>query len=316
MYNFLKLVRFQNLLIVAATQYAMRYLIIYPMLNMNGFELQLDNFSFFLLVLATMCVTAAGYVINDYFDTKTDLLNRPREVIVGKKISRRTAMIFHIVLNAVGVLLGTYVSFLIGVPMLSFIFLLTTGILWFYSTTYKRQFFVGNFIVAVLTAMVPLMVVVFEIPLLNKTYGLIMLRNNASFLYIFGWVGGFAYFAFFMTLIREIIKDTEDFEGDQAFGLNTLPIAIGVRKTKLILYVLINFVIVSLVYINITYLKDSVSLIYMLFTIIFSLVFLQYKLYNAHKQKHYHVASNLTKFIMLFGILYALVADLIIHFTY
>ena len=87
--KFLKLIRYQNLLIIAATQYMMRFLIIVPILAVNGFEPQLDHLHFFLLVFSSIAITAAGYVINDYFDMKTDLLNRPSTVIVGKQISRR-----------------------------------------------------------------------------------------------------------------------------------------------------------------------------------------------------------------------------------
>src|SRR6056297_1295618 len=101
MYAYLKLVRYPNLIIIILTQYLMRWGIIEPMLEVNGFELQLDSFQFFLMVLSTVSLTAAGYVINDYFDTHTDLLNKPRQVLVGTLIHRRAAMFFHIVLNVI-----------------------------------------------------------------------------------------------------------------------------------------------------------------------------------------------------------------------
>ncbi|NJO93104.1 MAG: UbiA family prenyltransferase [Chloroflexia bacterium] len=126
------------------------------------FVLQMSEFDFFILMLATVCLTAAGYVINDYFDTKTDSLNRPKTVIVGKSISRRSAMAIHIVLNAIGVIGGFYASWKVGHPKFGFIFVLAAGILWYYSTTYKRQFLVGNLIVSLLTAMVPLMVILLK----------------------------------------------------------------------------------------------------------------------------------------------------------
>jgi 4-hydroxybenzoate polyprenyltransferase len=144
---FLRLIRFQNLLIIAATQYMMRLLIVKPILAVNGFEPQLGPLHFFLLVFSSMSITAAGYVINDYFDLKTDLLNRPDTVIVARTISRRWAMILHIFLNSAGVLTGIYLSWHVGMPGFGIAYLLAAGLLWFYSTTYKRQFLVGNLIV-------------------------------------------------------------------------------------------------------------------------------------------------------------------------
>ena len=170
MIAFLQLIRYRNLLIIAATQYMMRHLIVVPILAVNGFVPQLDHFHFFLLVFSSMSITAAGYVINDYFDTKTDLLNRPSTVIVGKKISRRGAMTLHIILNGIGILSGIYLSWHVGILSLGIAYILAAGVLWFYSTTYKRQFLIGNLIVSVFTALVPFIVVVFEVPLLNKVY--------------------------------------------------------------------------------------------------------------------------------------------------
>jgi 4-hydroxybenzoate polyprenyltransferase len=220
------LVRFPNLVIIAATQYAMRYLIMDPLLPATDFELQFGNIQFFLLVLSTIFIAAAGYIINDYFDTQADMINKPARVVVGVEIGRRVAMILHAMLNILGVGIGIYLGFYIGLPALSIVFLLATGLLWFYSTSYKRQFLVGNLSVSFLTGLVPLMVVLFEIPLLNREYGAVMLHYHVNFNYIFAWVGGFSFFAFLTTLIRELIKDAEDFEGDSAYGMRTLPIVL------------------------------------------------------------------------------------------
>jgi len=208
MLNFLRLIRYKNLLIIILTQYLMRWSIIKPILEVYGFKLQFSELHFFFLVMATVFITAAGYVINDYFDTKTDLVNRPETVIVGRLLNRRWAILLHIILNTIGIGLGAYISFYIGIPILTFVFVLITGVLWFYSTTYKRQFLIGNIIVATLTALVPLMVILFEIPLLNKEYGLLIREMYFDLKHIIFWVSAFALFAFLLTLIREIIKDT------------------------------------------------------------------------------------------------------------
>ncbi len=320
MMAFLKLIRFQNLLIIAATQYMMRFLIIAPILAVNGFEPQLDHLHFFLLVFSSIAITAAGYVINDYFDMKTDLLNRPSTVIVGKKISRRWAMILHIFLNTLGILTGIYLSWDAGMLGFGIAYIMAAGLLWFYSTTYKRQFLVGNLIVSIFTAVVPFVVVVFEVPLLNKAYGEIMIARGMDFDIILAWVGGFSFFAFLSTLIREIIKDVEDFEGDAAYGRNTLPIVLGIRTTKLIVIILVSFMVFALVYVYSTYLFrkpggeiDLFSLLWFSLMLVLPFIYLIFKLISAREKKEYHFCSNLTKLIMLTGILYSAVFYVIIQ---
>ena len=317
---FLKLIRFQNLIIIAVTQYMMRFLIVVPILAINGFSPQLDPLHFFLLVFSSVSITAAGYVINDYFDLKTDLLNRPDTVIVGRKISRRWAMILHIILNSAGVLTGIYLSLYAGMPFFGVAYLMAAGLLWFYSTTYKRQFLIGNLIVSILTAVVPFVVVIFEVPMLNRAYGDILIANHMNFNNIIGWVGGFSFFAFLSTLIREIIKDEEDFQGDAEYGLNTLPIVLGIRATKITLVVLILFLIFCLGYIYATQLsrrpggeRDLLTLFWFALFLILPLIYLVFRLIAASGKQDYHFCSNLTKVVMLAGILYSVIFYLILH---
>lgn len=316
MIKFLHLVRYKNLLIIILTQYLMRWSIIKPILEIYEFQLQFSELNFFFLVMATVFITAAGYVINDYFDTKTDLVNRPDTVIVGRTLNRRWAILLHIILNTIGIGLGVYISFYIGIPALSIVFILITGILWFYSTTYKRQFLIGNIIVAFLTALVPLMVILFEIPLLNKEYGLLMKELQLNFTHIIFWVSAFAMFAFLLSMIREIIKDIEDFEGDSAYGRRTMPIVLGVLNSKIIVITFILTTLFSLLYLNLRFLNDIITLIYFIVVLIIPLLFLVYNIFVAENKKEYRRASNLSKLIMLAGILYALVANYIIIQNY
>lgn len=319
---FFKLVRWPNLLIIAVTQYVIRYCIILPMLKINGFALQFSSFDFFCLVLSTISIAAAGYVINDYFDTKTDSINRPHKIIVGKYISRRAAILIHTVLNVLGVFLGFYISFRIHHIVLGIVFPLIAGILWFYSTTYKRNFLIGNFIVAFLTACVPLLVAVYDIPPINRAYSQILLQSGSNLNYIFNWALVFSYFAFLLNLNREIIKDVEDFEGDQAFGRNTLPIVLGIKWTKVIITLLNAVIIFSLFFFYWKYLKikfdgtvDFISLFYFMFLLVFPLLIVTYKILTAKGKSDYHAGNIITKFVMLFGLLYAVVADLIISYS-
>jgi 4-hydroxybenzoate polyprenyltransferase len=309
----LRLVRFPNLLIIAFTQYAMRYLIMEPLLPSSSFELQFGDFQFALLVFSTMLIAAAGYIINDYFDTQADLINKPKRVVVGVSIHRREAMILHAVMNIIGVGIGIYLAFYIKLPSLSMVFLIATGLLWFYSTNYKRQFLVGNLAVSILTGLVPLMVILFEIPLLNREYGEVMLRNNATFGYLAAWVGAFSFFAFITTLIREVIKDAEDFEGDNAYGMRTVPIVLGSFWTRIVLVLMIAGTLGALVYLFLKYIVSSVdpldyiSLIYFALFLALPLAALAIQVLLARDKRAYRRASLLIKIVMLAGILYSVV---------
>lgn len=314
------LVRFPNLVIIAFTQYAMRYLVLEPLLPSSTFTLQFGEFQFSLLVLSTILIAAAGYIINDYFDTRTDMINKPDRVVVGVNISRKLSMNLHAVFNIMGIGLGVYLSFYVGIPSLSLVFLLSTGLLWFYSTSYKRMFLFGNLTVAFLTAMVPLMVILFEIPLLNLEYGEVMLKNDASFSFLMAWVSAFSLFAFLTTLIREIVKDAEDFEGDKAYGMKTLPIVLGTRWTKFIVISLVVITMASLLYLLLKYIAfsvdppDYISLVYFGLLLVLPLLFLAIQVLAAKNKKAYSRASLLVKMIMLFGILYSVVVFILVTF--
>jgi len=321
-WSIFRLIRFPNLVIIAVTQYAMRYLIMDPLLPSDSFTLQLGDFHFALLVLSTIFIAAAGYIINDYFDTRTDLINKPARVVVGIRIERRMAMTLHAMCNIIGVGLGIYLSFYIGLPSLSLVFFLAAGLLWFYSTNYKRQFLLGNLSVAILTGLVPLMVVLFEIPLLNRAYGPVMLRYESNFDYIVAWVGGFSFFAFLTTLIREILKDTEDFEGDMAYGMKTLPIVLGILWTKVLVAGLILFTFCLLLYLLVKYIffsvpqHDTVSLVYFTLFLLIPLLVLMVLVLLAKNKKDFHRASMMIKWIMLSGVLYSVVVFYLIRFRY
>ncbi|MFW5872935.1 MAG: geranylgeranylglycerol-phosphate geranylgeranyltransferase [bacterium] len=311
---YLKLVRVQNLVIIVLTMYMMRYFVVQPLLVMKGFSLQFSSIHFLLLVLSTVFITAAGYVINDYFDRKTDMVNHPEEVIIGKVVNRRKAMALHLVFNALGVGLGVYLSLYIQIFSLAVIFVLIAGLLWFYSTSYKRQFLVGNIIVAVLTALVPIMVPLFEIPLLNKEYNQVLTELGMDFSFLLRSVGIFALFGFITTLMREIIKDSEDFEGDAAYGRNTVPIMLGIKNTKIII---LSIDVLFIIGVLITYIKlksfaipdlfDQITMIYFVVGLVIPSALLGFKIYSAGSKKDYHFSSQLVKIIMLIGLCYSFV---------
>jgi len=300
-----------NLLIVAATQILIRQCILLPLLRQNNLELQLSESLFTMLVLATVFITAGGYAINDYFDRKMDRVNKPKLVIVGKLIYPRHAMAYHLGFTIAGVLLGTWVSFRTGLLFLSIIFFIVSGLLWFYSTTYKRELLLGNFIVALITALVPFLVLLYELPLLARTYGSdftpLLIRS------LFRWILGFSMFAFLLNLIREIIKDAEDFEGDQAYGKRTLPVVIGIKKTCWIVSSIIMLTVILLVLAWKVFIPDNVTLIYFITLLITPLLIVVILLLGRIIQKIMHIACTLTKLIMIAGLGFMIVVNVLIN---
>ncbi len=320
--DFLRLIRFPNLMIVALTMILMRYAIIKPILTalpvemndmpllLTRMELQLPWYDFLILIVSTILITAGGYVINDYFDIRTDLINKGR-VIVGNTISRRAAMSYHNIFNLLGVAGGFYISGRIGYWWLGVLFLLISGLLYFYSTTYKRQFLIGNLIVAFLTALVPFMVVICDALPVYRLYAATTVSFPGVAL-LFYWVGGFALFAFLTTLIREIIKDMEDYEGDQSLERRTLPVVSGLRNTKTVVVLLSVVEILLLYMVWFRYLTDKITLAYITLLILVPFILVIVKVITGRNRKEFSRVSLLIKLIMLFGILYSVVAGVII----
>jgi len=300
----------------------MRYAVLAPLIGRVGviltsgsgeeipMSLQFPWYDFLLLVTATVFITAGGYVINDYFDIKTDLINKGK-VIVGTKVPRRQAMMWHNLLNIAGVAIGFYISSRAGYIWLGALFLVVSGLLYFYSASYKRQFLIGNLVVALLTALVPMLVVFYEWPALYRYYSLNAIRLP-EFNFIIYWIGGFSLFAFITNLIREIIKDIEDFEGDLAYGRNTIPVVIGILSAKIVSVSLILIMVVLLYLIWHFYISDTITLVYITAAIVLPLLYVIYKLLKSSERRELHHASSMMKIVMISGIFYSVVVKIIL----
>lgn len=323
---FIRLIRLPNLLIIVLTQYAIRYGIVGVFLGVSGFELLMSELDFFLLSLSTVMIAAAGYIINDYFDTRVDRVNRPDKIIVGKYIKRRVCMGAHIVINSIAFLLAGYVAYKVGNWKLIFIQVLTMGALWYYSTTFKRMVLVGNILVALLAALVPFVAGLYEIiiqqSLADDTINMMLfyVEEGTKFddlMFVFNqilknvmlWVTGFAVFAFLSTMVREIIKDIEDYEGDKKYASNTLPVVYGKGKAKTVAQLFAIMMMVLLGYLQYQQLtsNDTTSFIYFLFAIQLPLGYIVYFLQKAQAKKDYSKLSRYTKLVMFSGVLYAFI---------
>ena len=314
MVHFFRLVRWQNLVIIIFTMCVIRYGVIASLVESHGFSLVLDNIDFSMLVLATLLMAASGYIINDYFDVSTDSINKPDQIIIDRHISRKTALFIHICFNVLALIIAFYYSFKIELPKLGLVFVIISGLLYFYSESFKRILLVGNIVVAVLTAMVPFIIFLYEIPPVIAQNKIQMVIGQVSLNDVGWWVLFFSVFAFLITLIREIIKDAEDFEGDRLSGYDTLPVAMGIKVTRIILVILCLAMIALLTYVHFTYLQDPVSFVYIFGLIVAPLAFAGYKIMNASKKEDYHFLSILCKLIMITGTLYGFVAHYLIKF--
>lgn len=309
-FDYLQLTRPLNLAFIVAIQILMLRAVIYPILAGFGLESQILSLPIALLIVSgTVLVAAGGYVINDYFDLKIDRINRPSKVIISNSIDKKSAMRFYQVLTLVGVACGVSAAVWLRNSTLAFLFVIIPGLLWFYSASYKRQFLVGNIVVAFCAALVPLTMVFAQHIALEATYS-DLIYQTPILKVCYTWVGGFALFAFLTTLLREIVKDMQDEYGDREMECRTLPIKLGIKWTKYVVYSLI-IVIVGLlsffVFAGIHFEESSLTERYFVFGIVIPLIFVAYLTYRAHTASDYKQVSNLVKFVMLTGTLYSLV---------
>ncbi|MGQ1910471.1 UbiA family prenyltransferase [Marinifilum sp. RC60d5] len=315
MNKYLKLVRFPNLIIIAFIQIVMRYFIVEPILGINRIKLQFSDINFAILVLATVYMAAAGYIINDYFDTKADRFNK-KDVVVGRLVKRRIALLMHQIFMGISILLGGYISYKIGHWQFVLIFFMAGGLLWFYSTSYKYYFLLGSFLMAMVSAAIPFLVVIYEIPPLNNTYADILLASKTNFNYLLYWVGAFSFFSFFGALIGQFIRDLISTKGDREIKRKSLPMVIGLKWTKLVIVFLLVILSVSVFGVWYQFLNapmDKITPWYFAVLIILPFLLLAYKVIKYSEGDKFKLGLFLFRFAILSGISYAFVVNYILE---
>lgn len=298
------LLRVPNLAIIALTQYLLGYGIIRPILKMQNVEPPLDHLHFLMLVIISILIAAAGYIINDHFDVNTDRRNKPGKNMLEGKISVRKAMSLYYVLNAIAIISGFYLAYVSGSFQLGLIFPAIIGLLWFYSSRYQRMIFWGNFIVALLSSMVLLIVWLFDFFMLVK--------SGDDFVNVISLLGGlnkyvwaYGLFAFMLSMVREVLKDIQDLEGDMATGFRTIPVVWGVRKARFYAATLLVITIVLLAFAQwYLYNKEMMMPFWYLCIAVQSLfIYLLVQIFRTKDSQDYGFLSNTAKIIMLAGIL-------------
>ena len=317
---FLKLIRYKELIFIALLQYSIQYFVLGGWLAVFKVPLAASPLLFALMVFSTLCIAAAGFAANDYFDTRIDELNRPDKVIVGKAISRERTMLIVQMLSALGIAGGLLVAYLIGNLTLAFIFVMIPGLLWFHASSYKRQFLLGNFLAAFMAALVPIAVMIFNHQLLSNQFAemdildKLFIGSKTFFPTLYGWTCAFSLFFAEMTFLETFAKDMWNEYGNREFESRTLPVVWGQKKAK-IAFVVFTFALAALLahiwyyyYFKDSYF-ESTSLItrYLLFGVLLPFVFLIYLVLRIKKPSDCELVVVFCRFMMLIGLIFTLI---------
>jgi 4-hydroxybenzoate polyprenyltransferase len=307
---FFRLVRWPNLVFIVVTQCLFYYLVVIPVFNKNNSTPVLSPLLFWFLVLYSVLIAAAGYIINDYFDLNIDRVNKPDKLVVEKIIKRRWAIMWHLILSFTGLIISLWVCFKVGdlyavaVAVINFFCIIA---LWLYSTIYKRKLLIGNILISVLTAWTILILYLINMKSWYMTKVMYEIKHNyeTASTKLFKYAIVYAGFAFIISLVREVIKDMEDMEGDARYGCKTMPIVWGIPATKVFTAVWLIVLTGALIVIQFyaMHLGWWWSVVYCAVTIILPLLWILLKLYKAQVAKDYHLLSNAVKLVMLAGIL-------------
>ncbi len=282
----------------------MQVLFRYVFLAQQDVPLALAEWQYGLLVLSTVLIAAAGYVVNNIFDIPSDTINKPNDVVVGRGISETRAYNIYIGLNITGVALGFYLSNVIMRPMFASLFIFIASLLYFYATNLKQIMIIGNVVVALLLAASVLIIGVFDL------FPATTSENQAQMASLFSILLDYALFAFIINFIREIVKDIEDVDGDYNQGMNTLPIAIGKsRAAKIALATAIMAFILLLLYTTKYFFENNLLIVtfYSFAFVLAPLLYFIVKIFGAKTQKDFHHLSTILKLILFFGILSILI---------
>ncbi|MBN1340922.1 MAG: geranylgeranylglycerol-phosphate geranylgeranyltransferase [Bacteroidales bacterium] len=301
---FIKLIRPINLLIMMLTEILTRHCIISPFFRLNDAAPAMGYFDFALLVLSTLLIAAGGYIINDYYDSEKDKINKPESMIIGKEISHKSALKIYLGLTGSGILTGFYISYKVDYQLLGFVFLAIALMLWFYTTNYQKTALTGNVVIGLLSAMVIVIVWIFEFFALRSSpliYAQVMNKLGA----ITPLITGYSFFAFLVSVIREILKDCEDAEGDKKAGFRTCPVVKGIKTAGQITALTGFLCILLLGYAQHWLFIKGFDLVfwYLLIVVQPFLFYLVYLSLKASSKEEFRFAANTAKITMVAGIL-------------
>ena len=308
MINYLKLIRYRHLLLLAFMQLIFRY----GFLKLQNIPLALIDWQYILLVLSIVCLAAGGAIINAIFQQDSDTENKPNFQVVGKFISENTAYNLYAAFTFIGVSIGFYLSNVIQKPNFAILFILIASTLYFYASSMKNSILVGNIIIAFVSSIYLLIIGLFDLLPVTFDVNQTVMGINFSILI------DYAIFTFIITLLLEMVSDIENIEGDKSQGLSTLAIALGINKAKKVVFILSLIPIFLVIYYLKVYLLDANLLYSLIYGIIFTIIPLFYfaiKIVKANEPKEFRHLFIILKWILFFTYLSIVVINLNIRYN-
>ena len=279
-FSMFSVVRGYNILIIVIAQYLASIYIFAPDKTIKSV---LFDVNLLMLVLASSATIAAGYIINNFYDSEKDLINKPTKTMLDRLVSQNTKLSFYFVLNFSAFVVASYVSFRAVIFFALYIFAI-----WFYSHRLKKQPMTGNIVSAILTV-TPF----FAIFIYYQNFELVVFAH--------------AIFLFLLVSMRELTKDLENIKGDLALNYRTVPVVYGEKISKLMLTIVAVLTIISAI-ILILYFKIGYMYYFFYLSIAFLLLYIILLLLS-NKKTHYLILHNILKFIIVVGIFSILLID-------
>jgi 4-hydroxybenzoate polyprenyltransferase len=256
---------------------------------------------FIFICLASVLIAAAGYIINDYFDLNIDQVNKPGKVVVNVLINRRWVIFWHMFLSLLGLFFTVSALPIAQYWHLVLANLASIVLLWFYSTNFKKQLLIGNIVISLLTAWVIAIIFLSKYPFTVSE----LMTADQDEIHFFRLTVVYTCFAFVISLIREVIKDMEDMEGDRKYGCRTMPIVWGLNASKVFVAVWIVVLAAALSILQLYVLPFGWwhSVVYCMLLIVAPLLLILARLFKAQTPAQFHTLSSMVKMVMLTGIL-------------
>jgi len=313
--GFLRLIRYKNLFMVLLTMVLTKYALInsiffsdislknYTLIHTSYLGITLTHYQFTLFAFSILCITAGGYIINDIFDIETDKINKPLKLIVENSISKKKAYVLYFSGSLLGLFIGTFLSFTTDNKAYSFFFLGTILALFLYSKYLKKTLLVGNLLISILLGLVVFITVLFNEPKAYNSNLLEVISNTATSIQLLLITSTYVVFSVLTNIIREIIKDIEDVNGDYKIKAKTLPILLGRKRASKVAFFFSAVLLILLLIVIQSLVNEYLIFSYGILFIILPLIYFMYKLWEAETKREFTQLSTIMKIIMLFGIL-------------
>lgn len=273
LFSMFVVVRGFNLAMIIVAQYITAIFIMAP--NQSLSEVLLDR-TLFALILASVAAIASGYIINNFYDSEKDSINRPQQVSVEKMVSQNTKLILYFILNISVIIAASYVSFRAVLFFSVYIFAI-----WFYSHKIKKRPVVGNLTSAILT-ITPFFAI------------FLYYKNFSSLIFVFG------FYLFLVLSMRELIKDLQNLKGDLLQNYKTIPVVYGEKYAKLMIIVLVVCNVSVTIFLLKSYALERMD--YFFYTSISLLFVVLLLLPKAQSRQQYSRIHILLKLLVLLGV--------------